>query len=135
MNEALTLLVTAPHGSPSRPGAEGEEALSPGLGAHCSLANGPFSGSEDGDQLLWRPGVVAESQVKEYLVEAAFRTGNEKMVDRVSAGALTRDSEQVGTRCCGRSRRVCLAGHREASVSHVRWASLPLLTYLFGYLF
>ncbi|KAK1345415.1 hypothetical protein QTO34_014128 [Cnephaeus nilssonii] len=95
VNEALTLLVTAPHGSPSRPGAEGEEALSPGLGAHCSLANGPFSGSEDGDQLLWRPGVVAESQVKEYLVEAAFRTGNEKMVDRVSAGALTRDSEQA----------------------------------------
>ncbi|XP_059551042.1 mesoderm induction early response protein 3 isoform X3 [Myotis daubentonii] len=51
--------------------------------------------SEDGDQLLWRPGVVAESKVKEYLVEAAFRTGNEKMVDRVSAGALTRDNEQA----------------------------------------
>uniref|UniRef100_G1Q3J9 MIER family member 3 n=1 Tax=Myotis lucifugus TaxID=59463 RepID=G1Q3J9_MYOLU len=50
--------------------------------------------SEDGDQLLWRPGVVGESKVKEYLVEAAFRTGNEKMVDRVSAGALTRDNEQ-----------------------------------------
>ncbi|XP_014399294.1 PREDICTED: LOW QUALITY PROTEIN: mesoderm induction early response protein 3-like [Myotis brandtii] len=51
--------------------------------------------SEDGDQLLWRPGVVAESKVKEYLVEAAFRTGNEKTVDGVSAGALTRDNEQA----------------------------------------
>nr|KAF6366649.1 MIER family member 3 [Pipistrellus kuhlii] len=51
--------------------------------------------SEDGDQLLWRPGVVAESQVEEYLVEAALRTGNEKMVDRASAGALVRDSEQA----------------------------------------
>ncbi|XP_054571345.1 mesoderm induction early response protein 3 isoform X2 [Eptesicus fuscus] len=52
-------------------------------------------GSEDGDQLLWRPGVVAESQVREYLVEAAFRTGSEKTADRISAGALTRDSEQA----------------------------------------
>lgn len=56
----------------------------------------PFSASEDGDQLLWCPGVVAESKVKEYLIEAAFRTGNEKPVDRASAGALTRDNEQVG---------------------------------------
>lgn len=51
--------------------------------------------SEDGDQLLWCPGVVSESKVKEYLIEAAFRTGNEKTVDRVSAGALTRDNEQA----------------------------------------
>lgn len=68
----------------------------------CSLlprAKGVFltvSKNEDHeDQLLWRPGVVSESKVKEYLVETALRTGNEKMVDRVSAGTLTRDNEQV----------------------------------------
>ncbi|XP_059521071.1 mesoderm induction early response protein 3-like [Myotis daubentonii] len=51
--------------------------------------------SEDGEQLLWRPGVVAESTVKEYLVEAAFRTGKGKTVAGVSAGKLTRDDERA----------------------------------------
>ncbi|XP_036162494.1 mesoderm induction early response protein 3-like [Myotis myotis] len=51
--------------------------------------------SEEGGQLLWRPGVVAESTVKEYLVEAALRTGKEKTVAGVSAGALTRDDERA----------------------------------------
>lgn len=49
---------------------------------------------ENEDQLLWRPGVVVESKVKEYLVEASLRTGNGK-TDRTSAGTLTRDNEQV----------------------------------------
>lgn len=90
----------------------------------CSLLPLTFlSESEDGDQLLWRPGVVAESQVEEYLVEAALRTGNEKMVDRASAGALVRDSEQVGMRLWTQWRFCSAAGYREADVSHVGWMS------------
>ncbi|CAK7321649.1 mesoderm induction early response protein 3 isoform X4 [Vulpes vulpes] len=63
----------------------------------------PYLGEYDGDekvyenedQLLWRPGVVLESKVKEYLVETSLRTGNEKIMDRISAGTHTRDNEQA----------------------------------------
>ncbi|XP_066233647.1 mesoderm induction early response protein 3 isoform X1 [Saccopteryx leptura] len=50
---------------------------------------------EDEDQLLWLPGVVLESTVKEYLVETSLRTGNERAMDRNPAGTLTRDNEQA----------------------------------------
>nr|XP_044994858.1 mesoderm induction early response protein 3 isoform X3 [Jaculus jaculus] len=63
----------------------------------------PYLGEYDGnekvceneDQLLWRPDVVLESKVKEYLVETSLRTGSEKMIDRMSSGAHTRDNEQA----------------------------------------
>lgn len=55
---------------------------------------------ENEDQLLWRPGVVLESKVKEYLVETSLRTGNEKIMDRISAGTHTRDNEQVYINFC-----------------------------------
>lgn len=54
-----------------------------------------FSAYENEDQLLWRPDVVLESKVKEYLVETSLRTGNEKVIDRISSGTHTRDNEQV----------------------------------------
>ena len=54
-----------------------------------------FSAYENEDQLLWRPGVVLENKVKEYLVETSLRTGNEKVIDRISSGTHTRDNEQV----------------------------------------
>ncbi|XP_069897305.1 mesoderm induction early response protein 3 isoform X3 [Dipodomys merriami] len=50
---------------------------------------------ENEDQLLWRPDVVLESKVKEYLIETSLRTGNEKIIDRISAGTHTRDNEQA----------------------------------------
>lgn len=60
---------------------------------------GEYAGNEkvyeNEDQLLWRPGVVLESKVKEYLVETSLRTGNEKIMDRISAGTHTRDNEQA----------------------------------------
>ncbi|XP_036063092.1 mesoderm induction early response protein 3 isoform X1 [Onychomys torridus] len=60
---------------------------------------GEYSGEEKAyeneDQLLWRPDVVLESKVKEYLVETSLRTGNEKVMDRISSGAHTRDNEQA----------------------------------------
>ncbi|XP_028929318.1 mesoderm induction early response protein 3 isoform X1 [Ornithorhynchus anatinus] len=60
---------------------------------------GKYSGnekmSENEDQLLWSPHVVVESKVKEYLVETSLRTGNEKMMDRLSEGTHTRDNEQA----------------------------------------
>ncbi|XP_004623145.2 mesoderm induction early response protein 3 isoform X2 [Octodon degus] len=63
----------------------------------------PYLGEYDGsekvyeheDQLLWRPDVVLESKVKEYLVETSVRTGSEKVMDKISAGAHTRDNEQA----------------------------------------
>lgn len=54
-----------------------------------------FSAYENEDQLLWRPDVVLESKVKEYLVETSLRTGNEKVIDRISSSTHTRDNEQV----------------------------------------
>lgn len=44
---------------------------------------------ENEDQLLWRPGVVLESKVKEYLVETSLRTGNENNGSNFSAGTHT----------------------------------------------
>lgn len=60
---------------------------------------GEYSGDEKAyeneDQLLWRPDVVLESKVKEYLIETSLRTGNEKVLDRISSGTHTRDNEQA----------------------------------------
>ncbi|XP_077860870.1 mesoderm induction early response protein 3 isoform X2 [Macaca mulatta] len=60
---------------------------------------GEYAGNEkvyeNEDQLLWCPDVVLESKVKEYLVETSLRTGNEKIMDRISAGTHTRDNEQA----------------------------------------
>ncbi|KAM6394652.1 mesoderm induction early response protein 3-like [Rhynochetos jubatus] len=50
---------------------------------------------ENEDHLLWKPDVISESKVKEYLFEASLRTGNEKMIDRIPEGLHTRDNEQA----------------------------------------
>jgi hypothetical protein len=62
----------------------------------CDMLMGfSFLAYENEDQLLWHPGVLLESKVKEYLVETSLRTGNEKVLDRISSGTHTRDNEQV----------------------------------------
>lgn len=50
---------------------------------------------ENEDQLLWRPEVLSEIKVKEYLFETLLRTGNEKNIGRIPEGIHTRDNEQV----------------------------------------
>lgn len=50
---------------------------------------------ENEDQLLWRPEVISENKVKEYLFETSLRTGNEKTIGRIPEGIHTRDNEQV----------------------------------------
>ncbi|XP_065519054.1 mesoderm induction early response protein 3 isoform X4 [Lathamus discolor] len=50
---------------------------------------------ENEDHLLWKPGVISESKVKEYLFETSLRTGNEKMIGRIPEGLHTRDNEQA----------------------------------------
>ncbi|NWS35140.1 MIER3 protein, partial [Polioptila caerulea] len=50
---------------------------------------------ENEDHLLWKPDVISESKVKEYLFETSLRTGNEKMIGRISEGLHTRDNEQA----------------------------------------
>ncbi|XP_029798125.1 mesoderm induction early response protein 3 isoform X3 [Suricata suricatta] len=73
-------------------GLQYQAEIPPYLGEY----NGDEKVYENEDQLLWRPGVVLESKVKEYLVETSLRTGNEKVVDRgISAGTHTRDNEQA----------------------------------------
>ncbi|XP_064296017.1 mesoderm induction early response protein 3-like isoform X1 [Phalacrocorax carbo] len=50
---------------------------------------------EDEDHLLWKPDVISESKVKEYLFETSLRTGNENMIGRIPEGLHTRDNEQA----------------------------------------
>ncbi|KFZ48585.1 Mesoderm induction early response protein 3, partial [Antrostomus carolinensis] len=50
---------------------------------------------ENEDHLLWKPDVISESKVKEYLFETSLRTGNEKMIGRNPEGLHTRDNEQA----------------------------------------
>ncbi|XP_075788532.1 mesoderm induction early response protein 3 isoform X1 [Pelodiscus sinensis] len=50
---------------------------------------------ENEDQLLWRPEVVSEIKIKEYLFETSLRTGNEKAIGRIPEGIHTRDNEQA----------------------------------------
>uniref|UniRef100_K7FSP6 MIER family member 3 n=1 Tax=Pelodiscus sinensis TaxID=13735 RepID=K7FSP6_PELSI len=50
---------------------------------------------ENEDQLLWRPEVVSEIKVKEYLFETSLRTGTEKAIGRIPEGIHTRDNEQA----------------------------------------
>ncbi|NWH54327.1 MIER3 protein, partial [Fregata magnificens] len=50
---------------------------------------------ENEDHLLWKPDVISESKVKEYLFETSLRTGNEKMIGRIPEGLHTRDNEQA----------------------------------------
>uniref|UniRef100_A0A8C3DEA9 MIER family member 3 n=2 Tax=Corvus TaxID=30420 RepID=A0A8C3DEA9_CORMO len=50
---------------------------------------------ENEDHLLWKPDVISESKVKEYLFEISLRTGNEKMIGRIPEGLHTRDNEQA----------------------------------------
>ncbi|NWS19238.1 MIER3 protein, partial [Pachyramphus minor] len=54
-----------------------------------------FKTYENEDHLLWKPDVISESKVKEYLFEASLRTGNEKMIGRIPEGLHTRDNEQA----------------------------------------
>ncbi|KAK2521135.1 Mier3 [Columba guinea] len=50
---------------------------------------------ENEDHLLWKPDVISESKVKEYLFETSLRTGNEKTIGRIPEGLHTRDNEQA----------------------------------------
>ncbi|XP_030367024.1 mesoderm induction early response protein 3-like isoform X2 [Strigops habroptila] len=50
---------------------------------------------ENEDHLLWKPDVISESKVKEYLFETSLRTGNENMICRIPEGLHTRDNEQA----------------------------------------
>uniref|UniRef100_A0A8B9CVZ7 MIER family member 3 n=1 Tax=Anser brachyrhynchus TaxID=132585 RepID=A0A8B9CVZ7_9AVES len=50
---------------------------------------------ENEDHLLWKPDVISENKVKEYLFETFLRTGNEKMIGRIPEGLHTRDNEQA----------------------------------------
>ncbi|NWT09400.1 MIER3 protein, partial [Vireo altiloquus] len=47
------------------------------------------------DHLLWKPDVISESKVKEYLFETSLRAGNENMIGRIPEGLHTRDNEQA----------------------------------------
>ncbi|KAI1900143.1 hypothetical protein AGOR_G00046980 [Albula goreensis] len=49
---------------------------------------------EDEDQLLWRPGVLAETKVRDFLWEASLRTADGKTAG-AAAGAHIRDNEQA----------------------------------------
>ncbi|XP_054431329.1 mesoderm induction early response protein 3 [Pteronotus mesoamericanus] len=74
-------------------GLQYQAEIPPYLGEYGG--GGEERGCDQEDQLLWRPGVVLESRVREYLVEASLRTGGQKAADRGVAGALTRDNEQA----------------------------------------
>ncbi|XP_054253192.1 mesoderm induction early response protein 3-like isoform X2 [Indicator indicator] len=50
---------------------------------------------ENEDHLLWKPDVISESKVKEYLFETSLRTGNKNMIGRIPGGLHTRDNEQA----------------------------------------
>ncbi|OPJ76260.1 hypothetical protein AV530_000712 [Patagioenas fasciata monilis] len=50
---------------------------------------------ENEDNLLWKPDVISESEVKEYLFETSLRTGSENMIGRIPEGLHTRDNEQA----------------------------------------
>ncbi|XP_069078468.1 mesoderm induction early response protein 3 isoform X3 [Pleurodeles waltl] len=51
---------------------------------------------DDGeDQLLWRPDVLSENKVKEFLLETSLPTPQQKITQRVSAGIHTKDNEQA----------------------------------------
>ncbi|XP_054033710.1 mesoderm induction early response protein 3 isoform X2 [Dryobates pubescens] len=50
---------------------------------------------ENEDHLLWKPDVISESKVKEYLLETSLRTGNKNMIGRIPEGLHTRDNEQA----------------------------------------
>ncbi|XP_027526338.1 mesoderm induction early response protein 3-like isoform X2 [Neopelma chrysocephalum] len=50
---------------------------------------------ENEDHLLWKPDVISESKVKEYLFETSLRAGNENMIGRIPEGLHTRDNEQA----------------------------------------
>lgn len=63
--------------------------------SHLVLMGFCSTAYENEDHLLWKPGVISESKVKEYLFETSLRTGNEKMIGRIPEGLHTRDNEQV----------------------------------------
>ncbi|XP_068011506.1 mesoderm induction early response protein 3 isoform X4 [Melanerpes formicivorus] len=50
---------------------------------------------ENEDHLLWKPDVISESKVKEYLLETSLRTGNKNIIGRIPEGLHTRDNEQA----------------------------------------
>ncbi|NXW88966.1 MIER3 protein, partial [Alopecoenas beccarii] len=50
---------------------------------------------ENDDNLLWKPDVISESKVKEYLFETSLRTGSENMIGRIPERLHTRDNEQA----------------------------------------
>ncbi|KYO29137.1 mesoderm induction early response protein 3 isoform X2 [Alligator mississippiensis] len=72
-------------------GSQYQAEIPPYLGKY----NDNESAYENEDHLLWKPDVILESKVKEYLFETSLRTGNEKMIGRIHEGIQTRDNEQA----------------------------------------
>ncbi|XP_019373801.1 PREDICTED: mesoderm induction early response protein 3 [Gavialis gangeticus] len=72
-------------------GSQYQAEIPPYLGKYNDNENA----YENEDHLLWRPDVILESKVKEYLFETSLRTGNEKMIGRIHEGIQTRDNEQA----------------------------------------
>ncbi|XP_063997007.1 mesoderm induction early response protein 3-like isoform X2 [Pogoniulus pusillus] len=72
-------------------GSQYQAVIPPYLGRYSD--NEKAYGNED--HLLWKPDVISESKVKEYLFETFLRTGNKNMIGRIPEGLHTRDNEQA----------------------------------------
>ncbi|XP_042731063.1 mesoderm induction early response protein 3 isoform X3 [Lagopus muta] len=73
-------------------GSQYQAEIPPYLGRHSDNEKAAY---ENEDHLLWKPDVISESKVKEYLFETSVRTGNEKLIGRIPEGLHTRDNEQA----------------------------------------
>ncbi|XP_040399204.1 mesoderm induction early response protein 3-like isoform X5 [Cygnus olor] len=73
-------------------GSQYQAEIPPYLGKYSDDEKAAY---ENEDHLLWKPGVISESKVKEYLFETSLRTGNEEMIGRIPEGLYTRDNEQA----------------------------------------
>ncbi|NXQ07631.1 MIER3 protein, partial [Vidua macroura] len=72
-------------------GSQYQAEIPPYLGRYSSNEKA----YENEDHLLWKPDVISESKVKEYLFETSLRAGNENMIGRIPEGLHTRDNEQA----------------------------------------
>ncbi|XP_061872739.1 mesoderm induction early response protein 3-like isoform X3 [Colius striatus] len=69
-------------------GSQYQAEIPPYLGRHSG------NEKENEDHLLWKPDVISENKVKEYLFETSLRRGNENMIGRIP-GLHIRDNEQA----------------------------------------
>ncbi|NXQ28061.1 MIER3 protein, partial [Alaudala cheleensis] len=72
-------------------GSQYQAEIPPYFGRYCDNEKA----YENEDYLLWKPDVISESKVKEYLFETSLRAGNENMIGRIPEGLHTRDNEQA----------------------------------------